>query len=1226
MRRTALLITTVLLAAASAAAEPLEGACPLTAEQTNRAIAAFAALKPVLQHPRCMNCHGLFADLKTNPATKHPGKQVGPEDECKQCHEQAGDVWEIPPPEMFFNDRSDSQLCMQFKLKRSGARLMNHVTTDKRILLGFEGRRGQDLEPKPPPVSHDEFVKMVAKWVAAIYGSDKQEAWEEEFPGGSDTKCGCEPIAGTTTATYDQRAVATIIHAADSTARIGPEQVTQEIASEYMQANTSAAGTAPGSIPQPPDESDEKTYRLSFGMESQSGDERGVYEITKGQRVSAPPGFAKERVDPNTGVTTWSQTDLGKYEEGVLKPVDGLIEACAEKRFKGEQTSVCRRKPFQEGGTTFADAKAAVMRDVEERTRTLIETGRRYGLFGEEASAISVTDCTPVGVPPTDIAGASEMGKELHRRVRAWRSGQDPDHPGQGFSIDALTMEQLQQMVPIAQEAGKATGMDSSRLQTLNNRLTEIWEVTKKSIRGSEFKVPENVDPSRRDIYGPKPKDELPEEETAKRQEYRVRLYKRITLAYLDALLSAQETIGQCCVPHEIPETIEFQGQTFPKLGCEDPVVKGLVEYGKAIQEIGSAEFEMLRADYEILLQQQQLTVDVLAVIPLVGDALDAHSLWTEEDLTGNCLTRFEKAFIPLMHAIPIIGPAVFKQVVKRSPRAAAAVERIGIWFAAAEKRFQNATAAIAHRWNRTPAEVAAIKDAIKEANPLPNPIARDLEAMKKNIASFTDDEIRAINPERLSDPSKIDVKKARAKMEADAIIDDNLRMASEDRIWIKRMSPELQRDAAARSEQILKENLEKLQPDRDAVVSASNLVKAHLDEIESAVVKKPGEPKIIIFRYVEPDATVLIEQHFATKGMSVKGKSSNWGPQAGFICVDQQFSKIGNPKHPVDLHALEKLKKFQGEVDKCLQAGICFKTNAVRDGRKIMLVPDASGREIPVWQGPDGSFIHPETNQVIPDVDPRKARPMEILCDDQMRPLTADYDFLAFGLEGEHSRPNFNPNTGFITQQQEEILKEVNDAVKKAGYQGGNISHHGAETFYPGSPGALKVDPVMTAIDPKRGLVTIPRCNEECMALWCKNTGACGGLPICGPNPHPPCIPVDPDRLLKDYFHAARLDGFNLDPNPAWNWGSYNVMGGWTVRAWLEEGVVGQAKMGRVPQETVSIAEAARRVILNGLPEGAGAEILQAGRRAIISAAKGLHWAFSCSPRADGTIPEKRE
>ena len=47
------------------------------------------------------------------------------------------------------------------------------------------------------------------------------------------------------------------------------------------------------------------------------------------------------------------------------------------------------------------------------------------------------------------------------------------------------------------------------------------------------------------------------------------------------------------------------------------------------------------------------------------------------------------------------------------------------------------------------------------------------------------------------------------------------------------------------------------------------------------------------IFRGVNPDATVLIDDNYPTKDMGVHGKSSDWGPQAGFLCLNQYFSKI---------------------------------------------------------------------------------------------------------------------------------------------------------------------------------------------------------------------------------------------------------------------------------------------------------------------------------------------
>ncbi|MGI9283713.1 MAG: anthrax toxin-like adenylyl cyclase domain-containing protein [Endozoicomonas sp.] len=52
-------------------------------------------------------------------------------------------------------------------------------------------------------------------------------------------------------------------------------------------------------------------------------------------------------------------------------------------------------------------------------------------------------------------------------------------------------------------------------------------------------------------------------------------------------------------------------------------------------------------------------------------------------------------------------------------------------------------------------------------------------------------------------------------------------------------------------------------------------------------------ENVIIAIRPVELICQTLIEEGFQSKPLSIKGKSSNWGPMAGLIPVDQHFSKL---------------------------------------------------------------------------------------------------------------------------------------------------------------------------------------------------------------------------------------------------------------------------------------------------------------------------------------------
>jgi hypothetical protein len=66
----------------------------------------------------------------------------------------------------------------------------------------------------------------------------------------------------------------------------------------------------------------------------------------------------------------------------------------------------------------------------------------------------------------------------------------------------------------------------------------------------------------------------------------------------------------------------------------------------------------------------------------------------------------------------------------------------------------------------------------------------------------------------------------------------------------------------------------------------------------------------VIGVRELNPLSEGLIQAGHATKGFHIKAKSCNWGPMAGFVCVDPRFSKEANTE------------KQQGYVNKALAAG----------------------------------------------------------------------------------------------------------------------------------------------------------------------------------------------------------------------------------------------------------------------------------------------------------------
>ncbi|RLV60610.1 hypothetical protein D5018_05780 [Parashewanella curva] len=88
--------------------------------------------------------------------------------------------------------------------------------------------------------------------------------------------------------------------------------------------------------------------------------------------------------------------------------------------------------------------------------------------------------------------------------------------------------------------------------------------------------------------------------------------------------------------------------------------------------------------------------------------------------------------------------------------------------------------------------------------------------------------------------------------------------------------------------------------------VEASGVVSSHAAVLFDVAKRNNA---IILVRPVNPDSTTLIEEGFATKDLHVKGKSSNWGPQSGFICCNQAYSKLAT-KPSADIGAFNKKVK----------------------------------------------------------------------------------------------------------------------------------------------------------------------------------------------------------------------------------------------------------------------------------------------------------------------------
>jgi hypothetical protein len=185
-------------------AEP--GKCSLSPAQQIEAVKRFEALMPVVQHPRCANCHGGIDFFSPGHEGAHGGGAVemiardvyGPDgktivarsrpnfETCGSCHDASTRRWEIPAPmlDVNFAGRTAGQICEQIKrFSHSVPELMSHIEKDELIRLGFEGRRGHtSLAPLPPPMTAEAFNASIAAWV---------ESMKTDYDWPEPLSCGC---------------------------------------------------------------------------------------------------------------------------------------------------------------------------------------------------------------------------------------------------------------------------------------------------------------------------------------------------------------------------------------------------------------------------------------------------------------------------------------------------------------------------------------------------------------------------------------------------------------------------------------------------------------------------------------------------------------------------------------------------------------------------------------------------------------------------------------------------------------------------------------------------------------------------------------------------------------------------------------------------------------------------------------------------------------------------
>jgi len=359
-----------------------------------------------------------------------------------------------------------------------------------------------------------------------------------------------------------------------------------------------------------------------------------------------------------------------------------------------------------------------------------------------------------------------------------------------------------------------------------------------------------------------------------------------------------------------------------------------------------------------------------------------------------------------------------------------------------------------------------------------------------------------------------------------------------------------------------------------DQAIRWSGMVASHpwkfLDVAQSRQV-------LLLYRPVNHDATLLIARDAATKSMPVKPKSADWGPQRGYLTVDQAYSKLAGQA------PAKKIAKYNCEAYGNLQKGLNDPGPRLVEAKHLVVTlnqtdyevyryaPESSGRwpeygcrlqegkyaptkefiawledrlvaqGKPIvllgWKRPDGTTAFKPAPGSAPPAEPpteENTLPVYVLAHPKTKAfMTADYDLLAIASKKRPCVPpqEMHPEKGAICDWQIQVLDALNAAARTEPcmYDGNpqapqDLSHHGPENQFPKSP---YVDYPITVIEP----ADKPGEPGRILAI---REGRLEGYR---------------DMHLKRYFARMKRRGWLLEPNPTapgWRWGEYDEATGY--------------------------------------------------------------------------------
>ena len=182
----------------------------------------------------------------------------------------------------------------------------------------------------------------------------------------------------------------------------------------------------------------------------------------------------------------------------------------------------------------------------------------------------------------------------------------------------------------------------------------------------------------------------------------------------------------------------------------------------------------------------------------------------------------------------------------------------------------------------------------------------------------------------------------------------------------------------------------------------------------------------IVGFRPVEPLAKTLLEDKYPTKPFNLKGKSSSWGPMAGFVPTNQGFSKL--EKTP------DLIEKFEKQIKDTLGKEMFDAVDLIINQKRydelarnqLISVVDISDDKIKLASvGPSGKTYHFFAKKIMDgyaifDVE---EQPIQVLASKVVkRPIVADYDLLFV-----------SPSVGDVDGRDNIPIKDVKHSIFKS-------------------------------------------------------------------------------------------------------------------------------------------------------------------------------------------------